>query len=289
MSKNNSPELIVYTIRQQLIWLTGLLVIFSASFLFASWRMQSLIVRIAAGLILADLAATAAAFMAYRFARRDLPMRDRTPRFIRSELVVTFISSLVLIGYGVRVALEIPGRFRDPVSINHDAVFILTGAFLLINILSGWLMKRILNKGGFTLRLVSILTMTAGGFFMLETNYKHWDPIISILMILLFIVAVWDVFNSVAGLLQQGVPSGIKLSKVVNSLKKTGHVQDLTDAHLCWKDEGLHFTAKIESDSSFNPAIGEELRNKLNSEFGIEQSIIEIQYLQDKKETEDKD
>jgi|GEM_PF-2932558 len=289
MSKNDSPEIIVNAIRQQLIWLTGLLIVFSASFLFASWRMQSLIVRIAAGLILTDLAAAAAAFMAYRFARRDLPMRDRTPRFIRSELVVTFISSLILIGYGVRVALDIPGRFRDPVQINHDAVFILTGAFLLINILSGWLMKKILNKGGFTLRLVSVLTMTAGGFFMLETSYKHWDPVISILMTLLFIVAVWDVFNSVAGLLQQGVPSGIKLSKVMSSLKNTEYVKDISDARLCWQDEGLHVTAKIDSDSPFNPVVGKKLRQKLSEEFGIDQSILEITYLQADNDPEDKD
>ena len=137
MSKaGDSSEIVIHSIRQQLIWLIGLLVIFSVSFLFASWRMQSLIVRIAAGLIITDLAATAAAFFAYRFARQDLPMTDRTPRFIRSELIVTFISSLILIGYGVRVALDIPGRFRNPVQINHDAVFILTGAFLVINILN---------------------------------------------------------------------------------------------------------------------------------------------------------
>ncbi|HDT12071.1 MAG TPA: cation transporter, partial [Candidatus Marinimicrobia bacterium] len=281
MSKTgDSSEIVIYSIRQQLIWLIGLLVIFSASFLFASWRMQSLIVRIAAGLILTDLAAAASVFMAYRFARRDLPMRDRTPRFIRSELIVTFISSLILIGYGVRIALDIPGRFRNPVLVNYDAVFILTGAFLLINILSGWLMKKILNKGGFSLRLISVITMTAGGFFMLETTYKHWDPVIAILMILLFIVAVWDVYNSVARLLQQGVPTGINVSKIIGSLKKTERIKEIFDAQLCWKDEGLHFTARIDSDSSFNPVLRDELRHKLSEEFGLDQSILEIKYLQ---------
>jgi Co/Zn/Cd efflux system component len=289
MSKQNSPEIVVHSVRQQLIWLTGLLILFSASFLIASWRMQSLIVRIAAGLILTDIATAAAAYTAYRFARRDLPLQDRTPRFIRSELVVTFISSLILIGYGVRVALDIPGRFRVPVPINYDAVFILTGAFLIINILSGWLIKKIMNKSGFSLRLISVLTMTAGGFFMLETNYKHWDPTISILMMLLFITAVWDVFNSVAGLLQNGVPTGVKLSVIVNSLKNTEHVKDVTDAQLCWKDEGLHFAAKVDSKSQFDPALVEDLKHKLNSEFGIDQSILEIRYPQDEKVTEKKD
>ncbi len=279
----SSPHALVQVLRQQLIWLTGLLVIFSASFLFASWRMQSLIVRVASGLILADLAAASAAFMGYRFARQDLPMTNRTARFIRQELLVTFISSLILVGYGVRVALDIPGRFRTPVDVNPDAVFILTGAFLLINILSGWLMKKILNRGGFYLRLLSVIIMTAGGFLLLKSPWKRWDSVIAIIMTLIYIAAIWDVFKSVAELLQRGVPTGVKLNKVVQGLEKQVDVTSVSQAHLCWLDEGLQFTGKVALNTPFSPDRGDAIRAYLKETFGIQNAILELSYKDENK------
>jgi len=283
----SSPHAQVQVLRQQLIWLTGLLVIFAASFLFASWRMQSLIVRVAAGLILADLAAASAAFMGYRFARQDLPMTNRTARFIRRELLVTFVSSLILVGYGVRVALDIPGRFRTPVAVNPDAVFILTAAFFLINILSAWLMKKILNRGGFSLRILSVITMTAGGFLLLKSPWKSWDPVIAILMTLLYVAAIWDVFKSVAELLQQGVPTGIKLNKVVQGLEKQVDVNTVSQARLCWEDDGLQFTGKVALNTTYDPSRGDAIRSYLNESFGIHKAVLEITFSEDKKPDND--
>jgi Co/Zn/Cd efflux system component len=281
--ENQSIQSRLQVVYRQLIWLTGLLVIFSASFLFASWRMQSLIVRVAAGLILSDLAATAAAFMGYRFARLDLPMTNRTARFIRQELLVTFIISLILVGYGVRVALDIPGRFRNPVAVNPDAVFILTAAFLLINILSGWLMKRILNHGRLYLRVSAVLTMTAGGFLLLKSPWKSWDPVIAVIMILLFVAAIWDVFKSVAELLQQGVPTGVKLSKVVHGLEKLADITSVSQARLCWQDEGLQFTGNVVLNTAYDPERGNEIRKYLNETFDIQSAILELSWKDEKK------
>ncbi|MCD6234711.1 MAG: cation transporter [Candidatus Marinimicrobia bacterium] len=279
----SSPHVLVQVLHQQLIWLTGLLLIFAASFLFASWRMQSLIVRVAAGLILADLAAASAAFMGYRFAWQDLPMTNRTARFIRRELLVTFISSLILVGYGVRVALDIPGRFRNPVTVNPDTVFILTAAFLLINILSAWLMNKILNRGGFYLRLFSVITMTVGGFLLLKSPWKSWDPIIAIIMTLLFVAAIWNVFKSVAELLQRGVPTGIKLNKIVQELEKQVDVSTVSQARLSREDEGLQFTGKVTLNTSYDPDRGDAIRAYLNEKFGIHQAILELVFKGDKK------
>jgi len=279
----SSPHVLVQVLHQQLIWLTGLLLIFAASFLFASWRMQSLIVRVAAGLILADLAAASAAFMGYRFAWQDLPMTNRTARFIRRELLVTFISSLILVGYGVRVALDIPGRFRNPVTVNPDTVFILTAAFLLINILSAWLMNKILNRGGFYLRLFSVITMTVGGFLLLKSPWKSWDPVIAIIMTLLFVAAIWNVFKSVAELLQRGVPTGIKLNKIVQELEKQVDVSTVSQARLSREDEGLQFTGKVTLNTSYDPDRGDAIRAYLNEKFGIHQAILELVFKGDKK------
>lgn len=279
----SSPHAGVQAVRQQLILLMGLLVIFSASFLFASWRMQSLIVRVASGLILADLAAASAAFMGYRFARLDLPMTNRTARFIRQELLVTFISSLILVGYGVRVALDIPGRFRNPIAVKPDAVFILTGAFLLINILSSWLMKKVLNRGGFYLRLLSVITMTAGGTLLLKSPWKSWDPVIAIIMTLIYVAAIWDVFKSVAELLQRGVPTGIKLNKVVQELEKQVDVTSVSQAHLCWLDEGLQFTGKIVFKTPYDPDRGDAVRDYLKETFGIHRAVMELTFKDEKK------
>ena len=279
----SSPHVLVQVLHQQLIWLTGLLLIFAASFLFASWRMQSLIVRVAAGLILADLAAASAAFMGYRFAWQDLPMTNRTARFIRRELLVTFISSLILVGYGVRVALDIPGRFRNPVTVNPDTVFILTAAFLLINILSAWLMNKILNRGGFYLRLFSVITMTVGGFLLLKSPWKSWDPVIAIIMPLLFVAAIWNVFKSVAELLQRGVPTGIKLNKIVQELEKQVDVSTVSQARLSREDEGLQFTGKVTLNTSYDPDRGDAIRAYLNEKFGIHQAILELVFKGDKK------
>ncbi len=279
----SSPHVLVQVLHQQLIWLTGLLLIFAASFLFASWRMQSLIVRVAAGLILADFAAASAAFMGYRFAWQDLPMTNRTARFIRRELLVTFISSLILVGYGVRVALDIPGRFRNPVTVNPDTVFILTAAFLLINILSAWLMNKILNRGGFYLRLFSVITMTVGGFLLLKSPWKSWDPVIAIIMTLLFVAAIWNVFKSVAELLQRGVPTGIKLNKIVQELEKQVDVSTVSQARLSREDEGLQFTGKVTLNTSYDPDRGDAIRAYLNEKFGIHQAILELVFKGDKK------
>lgn len=283
----SSPHVQMQVLRQQLIWLTGLLVIFAASFLFASWRMQSLIVRVAGGLILADLAAASVAFMGYRFARQDLSMTNRTARFIRQELLVTFISSLILVGYGVRVALDIPERFSEPVAVNSNSVFILTAAFFLINILSAWLMRKILNRGGFSLRILSVITMTAGGFLLLKSSWQRWDPVIAILMTLLYVLAIWDVFKSVAELLQQGVPTGIKLSKVVQGLEKQVDINTVSQARLCWEDEGLQFTGKVVLNTAYDPSRGDAIRNYLNETFGIQRAVLELTFSDDTKSDND--
>ncbi|MDD3806833.1 MAG: hypothetical protein PHE86_02180 [Candidatus Marinimicrobia bacterium] len=276
--KSSSQTETVQGIKQQLIWLAGLLTAFSIAFLIASWRMHSLIARVAAGLVLVDLAIAVSTLMAYRFALQNFPMTNRTSRFIRLELLVTFVSSLILIGYGVRVAVDIPERFKEPVTIKADAVFILTGIFLVINVVSGWMMKKILNRGRFYLRLIPVIVMALAGFLILKSSWKSWDPVIAIIMTVIYVAAIWEVFKSVADLLQQGIPTGIKLSKVIQGLKKQGDIHSIDKAKLCWHDEGLQFVAEITLNTPYKPEQKEALRSYLKETFGIQQSILEMDY-----------
>jgi Co/Zn/Cd efflux system component len=173
------------------------------------------------------------------------------------------------------------------VAVNPDTVFILTAAFFLINILSAWLMKKILNRGGFFLRILSVIIMTAGGFLLLKSPWEKWDPVIAILMTLLYVAAIWDVFKAVAELLQQGVPTGIKLNKVIQGLEKQVDVNTVSQARLCWEDEGLQFIGKVALKTTYDPNRGDAIRNYLNENFGIHKAVLELTFNEDKKSDND--
>jgi len=191
-----------------------------------------------AGHMLTDSSALGLAAFAAWMAARPASKR-RTWGYGRAEVIAALVNGavmLLLVGSIVWHALE---RFQQPREISGATVMGVALVGLMVNLLVFRVLsrgERNLNVRGALLHvlgdLLGSVAALASGVVIMATGWTPIDPILSILICALILVAAVRLLIDSAHVVMEGMPAGLDIDKVHSTMTAVDGVQGIHDLHV---------------------------------------------------------
>ncbi len=217
-------------------WATLLFVAIEA---FAGIQANSLALISDAGHNFTDALAIALAAVGFRL--QSKPADDvKTYGYHRAGVLTAFVNALTLVGISAFIFYEAWHRFVQPHHVEEWTMLWVAVAGLAVNGAIMWGLHRDkdhdLNiRAAFVHMMgdaVSSVAIIAGAIAIHFTGFEIIDPILSVLIGALIIWTAWDIIQESLNVLLEGLPRGLELKAVCESLKTLDGVIDVHDVHI---------------------------------------------------------
>jgi cobalt-zinc-cadmium efflux system protein len=209
---------------------------------------------------------------------------------LRAEVLAAQANAVALVLVSGWVVFEAVQRFSNPEPIDGLGVLIVGLLGLAVNAGSAWVIARTsgnsLNLHGAFLHLVSDAAGSVGvviaGAIVLATGAEWVDPLVSILISVLVLVAAWHLLRDATRVLLEGVPKGLDVDAVERSLQSAEGVEAVHHLHV-WsigsETPALSAHVVLAGDLTLHQAQtrGDELKHRLADQFGIEHATLELE------------
>ena len=211
---------------------------FAAVEFVVGWWGGSLALMADAGHMLTDSTALGLAALAAWIATRPAD-RNHSWGHGRAEIIAAMVNGgamLVLVGVIVYNAID---RFQNPVEIRGAAVLIVAAIGLVINlavlkVLHGG--QGNLNVNGAILHvmgdLLGSVAALASGAVIVLTGWTPIDPILSLLICTLIMIAALSLLRTALGVVMERVPARIDLEDVRSAMNEVDGVVEIHDLHI---------------------------------------------------------
>ena len=251
------------------------------------WKIGSLALLADAGHNLSDVAGLLLAWAAFGAARIK-PNRRHTYGWRRASILASFVNATVLLVAMGSLLWEAAHRLQMPASVDGLTVIWVASIGVIINSVTAWLFMKgsqhDLNIRGAFLHmaadaLVSVGVVMAG----LLTLWRGWlwiDPVVSILIALIIIAGTWSLFRRSLHLLFDGVPEGIHLDQIEDSLLALPGVLAVHDLHVwAMSTEENALTAHLvcEQLTDLPSILLRQATGVINTQFGIEHVTLQCE------------
>ena len=242
-----------------------------------------------AGHMMADLAALLLARVAMYFAERPASA-ERTFGYHRLEILATQINALVLWVFSAGILFEAYGRMTEPFEI-EGGVMLIVGAFGLgVNVLAAWLLH---GARGHSINVEAafwhVAADLAGSVGIVVSAVLVWgfgwtfaDPVLSVLIAVLILVATWQLIAKATHVLLEGTPDYIDVYRLCSEMEEVDGVIVLHDIHVWSITPGYDvLTAHVLIDPDY-PGDVEVLRGRLRriaaEDFGIDHITLHLEH-----------
>jgi cobalt-zinc-cadmium efflux system protein len=252
----------------------------------AGLAVDSLALLADAGHNLSDVLSLLLAWGAVWLAARPAT-RERSYGLRRATLLASLLSAILLLITMGGITWEAVQRLRNPQPVNGTVMMVVAGIGVVINTLTALLFlrdrKHDLNIRGAYLHMaadaaISLGVVIAGGLILL-TGWLWLDPLISLLVVVVIVIATWDLLRESLKLLMDIVPTHIDAAAIEAWLRQAPGVADLHDLHI-WSVSTTDVVLTVHLVVPEQPAGDEllqDLRNQLYDRFGIGHSTIQIE------------
>jgi cobalt-zinc-cadmium efflux system protein len=164
----------------------------------------------------------------------------KTFGYQRAGVLAAFINGLTLILLSAWIFWEGYQRLRNPEPVSEKTMIIVAALGILLNggIMIGLASRRHndLNvKSAFVHMLGDLLgsfAIVIGGVVIYFTGLLQIDTLLSLVIAALIVWTAWDVIKESLNILLEGLPRGIELKAVVDSLRDVEGVLDVHDLHI---------------------------------------------------------
>ncbi|HRP76030.1 MAG TPA: cation diffusion facilitator family transporter [Rhodocyclaceae bacterium] len=243
----------------------------------AGWWSGSLALLSDAGHMLTDAFALALATLAARFATRP-PTQTHSYGLRRIETLAGMVNALLMLAVVSVIVWHAVGRLIEPRPVHGQAVIIVALLGLLLNIVVAWLLSRgesDLNTRAALLHVIGdLLGSVAALISGLVVHLWGWypiDPILSMLICGLILVATLRLLRAATHTLLDAVPERISLPLVGRAMAQTEGVTSVHDLHI-WsldsKETALSAHVVLTRAEAW-PEILVRLQSLLREQFGI--------------------
>ncbi len=236
-----------------------------------------------------DVVALALALLAQALITRPASNRN-TYGMLRAEVLAAQANAAVLVLVSGWVVYEAIQRFSSPEPIDGLGVIVVGLLGLAVNAGSAWIISRSsgdsLNLRGAFLHLASDAAGSVGvviaGIVVLTTGADWVDPLVSIFISILVLIAAWQLLRDTTRVLLEGVPKGLDVDAVERSLASADGVEAVHHLHV-WSigSETPALSAHIVLTGELTlheaQARGDRLKEELASGFGIEHATLELE------------
>ena len=238
-----------------------------------------------AGHNLSDVMTLLLAWGGMVLAKRGATARH-TYGFKKGTILVSLGSALFLYAAIGVILWEAFARLRTPAEVNGMAIIVVAGIGVVINTVTALLFmsgrKNDLNIKGAFLHMAADAAVSAGvvaaGFAIMATGWHWLDPLISIAIALVVLIAGWGLLKDSLHLTMAGVPDHIEAEAVLNYLTGLPGVQCVHDLHI-WAASTTetvltaHLVMPTGGDDAFLHQVAEELRR----DFAIHHTTLQIE------------
>lgn len=269
--------------RSALVGALGLTLGFAAVEFVAGWWASSLALMADAGHMLTDSSALGLAAFAAWMAARPASKR-RTWGYGRAEVLAALINGAVMLVLVASIAWHAFERFQTPREISGGTVMAVALLGLAINLLVFFVLsrgERNINIRGALLHvlgdLLGSVAALASGVIILATGWTPIDPILSLLICVLVLIAAVRLLIDSAHVVMEGVPQGIDIDRVRATMTGVSGVEGIHDLHV-WQvsSDRVALSAHVEvADLSDWPAILAALNHALLDAHDIDHPTLQ--------------
>ena len=186
-----------------------------------------------------DVVALALALLAQALITRPASTRN-TYGMQRAEVLAAQANAAVLVLVSGWVVYEAIQRFSHPEPVDGLGVVVVGVLGLAVNAGSAWIIARSsgdsLNLRGAFLHLASDAAGSVGvviaGFVVIATGADWVDPLVSILISVLVLVAAWQLLRDATRVLLEGAPKGLDVDAVEQALTTAEGVDAVHHLHV---------------------------------------------------------
>lgn len=216
---------------------------FSAVEFLAGWWAGSLALMADAGHMLTDSTALALAALAAWVATHP-PSHRRTWGHGRAEVLAALINGTVMLVLVALIAWHAIERFQNPREVHGMTVMGVALLGLVINVGVFWILsrgQRNINVRGAMLHvlgdLLGSVAALVSGVVILLTGWMPIDPILSLVICVLIVIAALRLLREGAHVVMEGVPGNLDLEEVRQSMTDIDGVVEIHDLHI-WQVSG---------------------------------------------------
>ena len=157
----------------------------------------------------------------------------------RAEIIAALINGTAMLVLVAVIVYNAVQRFQDPVEVKGAAVLVVAAIGLVVNlavlkVLHGG--EENLNVRGAMLHVIGDLlgsvAALASGAIILLTGWTPIDPILSLLICSLILVAAVRLLKTAFRIVMEGVPSRLDLEEVRAAMREDDEVVDVHDLHI---------------------------------------------------------
>lgn len=263
--------------------------VFLAVELVGGFAFGSLALLADAAHMVSDVTALALAYVAVRIALR--PPTDRhTYGFGRTEVLAALANGVLLILSAIAITIEAVMRLQNPHAIDAAAVIVVGFLGLVVNLGSAMVVSRhahhSMNMRGALWHLLAdaagSVAVIIAGLGALLFDAERLDPIASLVIAALVLVAGWRLVREATSVLLDAVPSGLDASAVRAALCAEPGVDAVHHLHL-WTTGSEHATLSAHIVLGGTLTLHDaqvragDLKQMLVSRFGIEHATLEVE------------
>jgi cobalt-zinc-cadmium efflux system protein len=225
------------------------------------------------------------------FLQRKPADESRTFGYHRAGVLAAFVNALTLIVLSCWMFYESWVRLMNPVTPNEGLMLWVASAAVLLN---GGIMLGLQRTGGNDINLrgaflhmmgdmLGAAAIIVGALVMGATGWVRIDPLLSILISVLIVWTAWDITRESLNILLEGLPRGLRLQDVADSIQKIDGVMDIHDLHI-WSlgssSHALSCHVLIEDmPPSQSDHILREINGVLGSRFHVHHTTIQFEHL----------
>jgi cobalt-zinc-cadmium efflux system protein len=263
------------------------------------WVANSVALIADAGHNLSDVLGLGATLAAVMLARR--PATGRFTYGLRRASVLAALGNAVLLLFASgAIAWEAVQRLLEPQPVAASIVMVVAGIGLVINAGSAWLLssghRHDLNTRSAYLHMLGDAAVSAGvvlsGLIILRTAWTWVDPLVSLVVVAVILVATWGLLRDALHLSMDAVPRHVDLGQVQMYLTTRSGVDGVHDLHVWGMSTSeaaltVHLVAPTvgPNDDDFRDAIATELRRQ----FGIRHATLQIECVRCHQACEDEE
>ncbi|NVK42011.1 MAG: cation transporter [Oceanospirillaceae bacterium] len=212
----------------------------------AGWWANSLALIGDAGHMITDSLSLGIGALAAWMSRKP-PSTKHSYGLARAETVGALINILFMLALIGFLAVEAIDRLTHPAPVKGEAVMVVAGLGLAINLAVAWMLHRgeqNLNVRGAMLHVMgdllgSVAALVAGGVIF-WTGWNPIDPILSILIAALILASSLRLLRDILHVIMEGVPFDIELDAVGQAMADCQGVTHVHDLHVWALDSGTY-------------------------------------------------
>ncbi len=216
--------------------------------------------------------------------------KTKTFGYQRAGVIAAFVNAATLFLIALVIFWEALVRLLHPQPVNESImIWVAVGALFLNGAIMLGLHRG--QKGDINIRAAFIhmmgdalgaVAIIAGGIIIRFTGWTYVDPILSLALGGLIIYTAWDIIHESLNILLEGMPRGMELKRVTDSIGQIEGVLDVHDLHIWSLGSSSHALCSHVLIEDMPPSASDRILKHINDVvrgFGIHHTTIQFEHL----------